>query len=124
VTHPQLRTLPAAGVQRELRSSKQEIEDRLGGPVASFCYPFKFPEPDRKFRQMLRAMLLQVGYENGVTTILGTADSSSDPLFLERIPANSSDDGAFFMAKLQGAYDWLHAFQFAAKLCPIRTPVS
>jgi hypothetical protein len=69
-------------------------------------------------------MLAQAGYENGVTTIVGTAGSLSDRLFMERIPVNSSDDRAFFSAKLQGGYDWLHAFQFASKLSPARAALS
>lgn len=124
VTHPQLAELAAAGVQRELRSSKQEIEDRMGGAVASFSYPYAFPEPARTFRRMLRDMLLQAGYENGVSTIVGTADSSSDRLFLERIPVNSSDDHALFAAKLRGGYDWLHAFQLASKRSAARGAVA
>jgi peptidoglycan/xylan/chitin deacetylase (PgdA/CDA1 family) len=124
VTHPQLTTLPAAEVQRELRSSKLEIQDRLGAQVASFSYPYAFPEPDRAFRKSLRDMLIQAGYENGVSTVVGTTDSLSDPLFLERIPVNSSDDAAFFTAKLLGGYDWLHALQLASKRSTTRTPVS
>jgi len=116
MTHPQLTTLPAMEVERELRSSREEIERRLGAPVSSFSYPYAFPEADRAFRQRLRDMLVQAGYQNGVSTIVGTADASSDRLFLERLPVNSSDDAGFFTAKLQGGYDWLHAFQYASKL--------
>lgn len=115
-THPQLTTLPAANIQRELQSSKDEIEQRLGGRVVSFSYPFAFPEPNRIFREKLRNLLLQTRYENGVSTILGMADSRSDPLFLERLPLNSSDDENFLAAKLEGGYDWLHAMQFVSKL--------
>ncbi len=39
----------------------------------------------------------------------------SDRLFLERLPVTSADEGAFFRAKVQGAYDWLHSIQFATK---------
>ena len=121
-THPQLTTLPAQDIEREIVSSKREIEDRLGEPVASFSYPYKFPEPDRTFRRGLRDTLMRAGYENGVTTIVGTADSVSDPLFLERIPVNSSDDNAFFGAKLQRGYDWVHGLQLAYKRGAVRAP--
>jgi len=43
LTHPQLRELSAAGVDRQLRLSKEQIEDRLGTRVASFSYPYAFP---------------------------------------------------------------------------------
>jgi len=124
VTHPQLTTLPTAEIRRELQSSKDEIEERLGVHAPSFSYPYAFPEADRCFRQRLRDMLLRAGYRNSVSTIVGMADSASDLLCLERIPMNSSDDDAFFTAKLQGGYDWLHAFQLASKLATPRRAVS
>lgn len=114
-THPELTALAPAEVRREVELSKEEIEDRLGSAVESFSYPYAFPEPDRAFRQSLRTMLTEAGYENGVSTMVGTADSGSDRLFLERIPVNSRDDEAFFSAKLEGGYDWLHALQLASK---------
>jgi peptidoglycan/xylan/chitin deacetylase (PgdA/CDA1 family) len=115
VTHPQLTTLAAAEIRHEVQASKEEIEDRLGRPVKSFSYPYAFPEPDRAFRKDLRDTLAQVGYKNGVSTTVGTADSASDRMFLERLPVNSSDDSAFFSAKLQGGYEWLHLLQVASK---------
>ena len=42
------------------------------------------------------------GYENGVTTILGTANPRCDPFFLPRLPVNNWDDPRFFQAKLEG----------------------
>jgi hypothetical protein len=35
---------------------------------------------------------------------------------LKRLPVNSFDDAKLFRAKLNGAYNWLHAVQYAAKL--------
>lgn len=116
VSHPQLRTLPADAVQDELRCSKQTIEEKLGCPVKSFSYPYAFPETDRQFKQALRANLEGAGYENGISTILGTAGRSSDRYFLERLPVNSGDEARFFRAKMEGAYDWLHAVQYVAKV--------
>lgn len=115
VTHPQLTMLPPAEIRDELEASKQEIEERLGSPIESFSYPYAFPEPNRAFREELREMLIQAGYESGVSTMVGTATSASDRLFLERLPVNSSDDEAFFSAKLEGGYDWLHTLQLASK---------
>ena len=116
VSHPQLRTLRADGIRDELRGSKQTIEEKLGRPVRSFSCPYAFPETDRQFKQTLRATLEEAGYQNGVSTILGSAGRRSDRFFLERLPVNSGDEARFFRAKLEGAYDWLHAPQFAAKL--------
>jgi peptidoglycan/xylan/chitin deacetylase (PgdA/CDA1 family) len=116
VTHPQLRGLEAEDVRTEVRSSKATIEDRLGSPVKSFAYADWFPETDSMFRQFLRAILEETGYENGVSSIIGTADRTGDRFFMKRLPVNSCDDRQFFDAKLVGAYDWLHPFQYASKL--------
>jgi peptidoglycan/xylan/chitin deacetylase (PgdA/CDA1 family) len=116
VTHPQLTSLDAESVQREVRSSKDTIEDKLGARVVSFSYPFAFPEADAAFRLRLRGMLLEADYKNGVSTMIGTASPSSDRLFLERLPVNWADDLRLFDSKLQGAYDWLHGLQRLKKV--------
>jgi len=114
-THPQLSSLSWHRIRHELRSSKQSIEDRIGDGVVSFSYPYAFPEADGDFRKTFGSVLLDAGYDSGVTTMIGTAGQSSDRLFLERIPINSEDDQSLFMAKLEGGYDWLHMVQFVSK---------
>lgn len=122
VTHPQLQHLSHAGIRRELRASREEIEARLGEPVLSFSYPYKFPETDRAFCGRLREDLSESGYRNGVSTVIGVPHSAADPFFLERLPVNSADDAALLRAKLAGAYNWLHAAQFSWKR--VRTAVA
>jgi peptidoglycan/xylan/chitin deacetylase (PgdA/CDA1 family) len=114
-THPELYRLSQAEIQRELWVSRQKIETRLGEPVRSFSYPYAFPEADSTFRARLRTMLAEGGYENGVSTIVGTARATCDLFCLERLPVNAMDDGALFRAKLEGGYDWLHTVQGSYK---------
>lgn len=116
VTHPQLSSVSLQQVEREVRQSKETIENKLGCAVTSFAYPYAFPETKQSFRESLRAMLTDTGYENGVTTIIGTADGDGDRFFMKRLPMNSYDNPSFFRAKLNGGYDWVHAFQYASKL--------
>jgi peptidoglycan/xylan/chitin deacetylase (PgdA/CDA1 family) len=116
VTHPQLKHLNMRDVGGEVRCSKERIEQELGGSVASFSYPYAFPETDHAFRQQLGRLLAENGYENGVSTIIGTADPGDDAFFMKRLPMNSCDDVALFRAKLEGGYEWLHTLQYAAKL--------
>lgn len=116
VNHRQLNVLEINEVEDELRCSKETIEDQLGRSVDSFCYPFAFPETDRLFQRRFRDLLEAQGYKTGVTTILGTLKANSDQFFLPRLPVNSWDDLWLFRAKLEGAYDWLHYLQYAAKL--------
>lgn len=39
-SHPDLRHLPVEKIEYEIRASKEEIENHIGGPVQSFAYPF------------------------------------------------------------------------------------
>jgi peptidoglycan/xylan/chitin deacetylase (PgdA/CDA1 family) len=115
VTHPDLRFLKPDEVEHELSCSKKSLEDALGAPVKSFAYPYAFPEADRRFVSSLTDLLSKCGYENGVTTILGTAQPGANRFFLPRLPVNTWDDLTFFQAKLEGAYDWLHGPQYVYK---------
>jgi len=114
-THPQLRSVSPRDMENEVRSSKQILEGELGQRVVSFSYPYAFPECDREFTKRLRALLESCGYENGVSTILGTASNRDDQFFLRRLPVSSRDDIRFFQAKLAGDYDWLHCLQYTTK---------
>jgi peptidoglycan/xylan/chitin deacetylase (PgdA/CDA1 family) len=111
VTHPQLSTLSELAIRGELELSKKTIEDNLGKDVTTFAYPFAFPQADRHFVRMLRNILRDAGYREGVCTAIGMASATSDPFFLERIPVNGSDDPRFFAAKLSGAYNWMGSAQ-------------
>jgi len=115
VTHPELRGLTGGEIERELRQSKQALEDKLGEQIFSFSYPYAFPEWDVQFAGFLKSLLRAEGYRNGVTTILGTSGPQYDPFFLPRLPVNSFDDIRLFQAKLEGAYDWLHVAQLLSK---------
>lgn len=115
VHHPQLANLPMDAVSRELVVSKRRIEDLIGAEVASFSYPYRFPEEDRRFVRSLGALLNEHGYRAGVTTSIGVSGPRHDSLFQPRLPVNDGDDHALLEAKLAGAYDWLHGAQLASK---------
>ncbi len=117
-THPQLTSLAPGAIKEELQSSKQKIEDELGGVITSFSYPFAFPEANHTFRRQLSGLLQETGYEDGVSTIIGTACESDDRFSIKRLPVNSCDDLPLLRAKLAGGYDWLHTLQRAAKRRP------
>jgi peptidoglycan/xylan/chitin deacetylase (PgdA/CDA1 family) len=107
VNHPQLHTLDRDTISREISGSKNTIEEKTGRLADSFAYPYAFPQTDAPFKSMLRTLLGEAGYSNGVCTAVGRATPKSDPYFMERIPMNSLDDEALLRAKLAGAYDWV-----------------
>jgi len=115
VNHPKLTLLKKDDIKFEITRSKEKIEHEIGEPIKSFSYPYAFPETDNAFAKYLRSIIEAGGYENGVTTRIGTATKGDDIFFLKRIPVNTFDDIALFKAKLEGGYDWLHKFQYFVK---------
>jgi peptidoglycan/xylan/chitin deacetylase (PgdA/CDA1 family) len=115
VSHPDLRSLGPEQIEYELGCSKEIIEQKLGTAVDSFAYPFAFPEEDRTFTQFLAGMLENLGFENGVSTIIGRAGKTNNRFYLPSLPVNSWDDASLLRAKLEGGYDWLHWPQWLYK---------
>lgn len=115
VTHPDLRSLGPEQIEYELGRSKEIIEQKLGASVDWFSYPFAFPEENECFARYVEDLLENLGYEAGVSTILGRASQASRRFFLPRLPVNSWDDSPFLRAKLEGGYDWLHWPQLLKK---------
>jgi peptidoglycan/xylan/chitin deacetylase (PgdA/CDA1 family) len=116
VTHPTLKFLPEIDLEREIRVSKETIENELGVSIDSFAYPYAFPEQDPAFAHRLRDLLKSSGYDNGVSTVIGSVQNLEERFFLRRLPVNSWDDLKFFRAKLDGDYDWLRIPQYLKKL--------
>jgi peptidoglycan/xylan/chitin deacetylase (PgdA/CDA1 family) len=117
VNHPDLSQLKQDEIEYELRRSKEDIESYLNEQtiqridMVSFCYPYKFPDKDRAFVEMLRSVLQNAGYNHCATTQIGCAETSSHGFFLPRLPMNSGDDIKLFAAKLVGCYNWMGTFQ-------------
>jgi peptidoglycan/xylan/chitin deacetylase (PgdA/CDA1 family) len=107
VNHPKLYELGFTEIREELENSKLKIEAELGEPVTTFAYPYAFPSADRDFVARFIETLKSTGYECNVTTRIGRAAAGDEPFTLRRLPVNSADDAAFFLAKLRGAYDWM-----------------
>jgi peptidoglycan/xylan/chitin deacetylase (PgdA/CDA1 family) len=115
VTHPDLRSLGPDQIEYEIGYSKETIEQKLGSAVESFSYPFAFPEENKTFTQFLVGILENLGFENGVSTIIGRACKNNNHYYLPRLPVNSWDDATLLRAKLEGGYDWLHWPQWLYK---------
>jgi hypothetical protein len=45
--------------------------------------------------------------------VIGRVQTGDDPFRIQRLPVNSCDDRALFLAKVDGAYDWLGPAQSA-----------
>lgn len=115
VSHPKLFHLPDSEIENEIVASKIEIEANLGVRLLTFAYPFAFPQEDLPFTRRIEAILKKAEIRIGVTTRIGYHTSSDPQLFIKRIPVNTHDDPDFFVAKLNGAYDWLSPMQYAKR---------
>jgi len=75
VSHPHLPALSTTEVERELRESKQRIEDELGVRCGDFAYPFG--ESDARVRELVR----EAGYDRAFSL----RSDSGDPYDLPRV---------------------------------------
>jgi len=115
VSHPDLRSLEPEEIDYELGYSKESIEQKIGGPVRAFSYPFSFPEEDKPFTRYLCDALDNHGFEIGVSNVIGRASPDHHAFFLPRLPINSWDDTRLLAVKLNGGYDWMHLPQWLHK---------
>jgi peptidoglycan/xylan/chitin deacetylase (PgdA/CDA1 family) len=102
-THADLRRLDDQGLQRELHDSRLELEQRLGVPVPSFCYPRALWSPRVEAKVGASYDLAVVG--GGLVSRPGRRSS----LRLQRVSVRA-DAGASLGDALQGAVcleEWL-----------------
>jgi peptidoglycan/xylan/chitin deacetylase (PgdA/CDA1 family) len=72
-THPVLTKLPPHEIWRELRESRERLEQRLGRAVPSFCYP------KGKFNRAARKLIAPAGYRLARTTVAFRTELDFDP---------------------------------------------
>lgn len=78
VTHPDLACVTRHEAEREMRESKQAIQERLGRPVEVFAYPYGKYAP-------WTVDLAREHFTGACSTILGKATSGADPALLPRV---------------------------------------
>ena len=79
VTHPVLTRVAPDRLRRELEESRGRLEDMLGHPVTSFCYP------NGAYDRTVRDAVAQAGYRLAMTSDDGLNDATIDPLAIRRI---------------------------------------
>ena len=103
VTHPELPGLDDTALRREVFDCRRAIEERLGRPVGSFCYP------RGKFDERVVSAVRKAGYRLACTTLPGPVTADSPPLRLRRTFVARDDGVRDFAHKLAGTWDLLHA---------------
>jgi peptidoglycan/xylan/chitin deacetylase (PgdA/CDA1 family) len=97
-THPDCTRLETEEeLSRELDSSREDIESRIGYRVTHFAYPFG-SEDDRVVERVKAA-----GYESAVSVEPGVNDAATDRFRLKRVCAR--EDRLLFRAGISGSAD-------------------
>lgn len=78
VTHPDLASVTRGDAEREMRESKQTIQERLGRDVEVFAYPYGTYAP-------WTVDLAREHFSGACSTILGKVASGADPALLPRV---------------------------------------
>jgi peptidoglycan/xylan/chitin deacetylase (PgdA/CDA1 family) len=97
LTHPDLTTLDAAGLRREVAGSRAALRRRFGVPVDGFCYPAG------RFDASVEAAVRAAGYRAATTELPGAARPSADKYALPRIRVDAGDSPASLVGKVRGA---------------------
>jgi peptidoglycan/xylan/chitin deacetylase (PgdA/CDA1 family) len=94
-THPDLTTLDAAGLQREIDDARTELQQRFAAPVDAFCYPAG--KNDATVRDAVKA----AGFRTATTVVGGIADGDDDPYALPRVRVNPDDTPKRLLKKIR-----------------------
>jgi peptidoglycan/xylan/chitin deacetylase (PgdA/CDA1 family) len=99
--HRRLTQLSESEVFGEIVSSRKTLEDRLGIPVLSFCYPYG------EYNEFLARIVQQAGYLCACSTRRGNRHNHDERFFLKRIPITEITLKRF-RYRLTSLYDWEH----------------
>ena len=97
MTHPAVSRLAPVEMERELLESRQILEQRLGGPVPDFAFPFGQPAD---CANVAPALLARCGYRLAATTVWGVNTPGVNPYGLRRVQIGEERNLAMFAFKL------------------------
>ena len=88
-----------AELRRQIFESKKILEEKLGVPVNTFCYPAG------RFNAHIEGLVVQAGYKSAFATGLGRWFSNQDVYLVKRVRISESDNLFDFWIKLSGYYN-------------------
>jgi peptidoglycan/xylan/chitin deacetylase (PgdA/CDA1 family) len=111
-THVNLTSCDDAELEREVRGSREDLEDLLGVSCTRFAYPAGHVDA------RVQAAVAAAGFRTAVTTVRGWARAGVDPLAVPRNFVEDFEPGTF-AATLRGGLNYLRAVEAArARLGP------
>lgn len=113
-THPDLRACTLGELEREVRGSKEDLEDLLAKPVTSFAYPTGLTD------ERVLAAVVAAGFTSAMTTRPGWWRPATMPLEIPRSFVQNFSD-ATFLAAMAGGLNVLGPVAAAKGLMPARS---
>jgi len=106
LSHPHLGRLTPEKIEKELGSSKQEIEDQINKEASFFSYPIGIKQYG-VYNNNTKRGLISSGYQLAFVSEIGRNIQGSDRYIQKRIAIAENDSLFVFKCKLVGAYDWV-----------------
>ena len=100
LTHPKLAKLSRAEASREIRESRQVLQEVLGTTPMLFAYPYG------SFSEETVSLMREMDFVGAVTVQEGTVSPNTDPFRLPRNSIDSSTAFSQFRGKVSRAIDW------------------
>ena len=100
LSHPKLAKISRADADREIRESRQRLQELLGTTPTLFAYPYG------SFSEVTVELVREAGFSGAVTVEEGTVGPGADAFRLLRNSVDSSTSFAQFRGKLSRAIDW------------------
>ncbi|HEX9097905.1 MAG TPA: polysaccharide deacetylase family protein [Candidatus Dormibacteraeota bacterium] len=97
VNHPNLASLPAGAVRTQVVQSKEFLEQVVGHPVVSFCYP------SGKYTSAVAAAVAAAGYHDATTTRYGYSYTLADRYVWSRLRVSGGEPLDQFAAAVRAA---------------------
>lgn len=97
-THARLTAIDSSDQEEEIRGSKAALEEMLGFPIDTFCYPYG--AHDERIVELVR----QAGYKYATVTLKGLNTGAEDPMMLKRIAIRNDTPLPTLIYKLWRAY--------------------
>lgn len=101
-THRSLGMIPPDEARREIRKSKEHLEDKLGLPIRSFAYPYGTRSD---FTPATERALAEAGFRIAFNSMHGSIRAGMNPISLPRVKVEGGDSVWMFHLLVRGAMD-------------------
>ena len=85
INHPLLTRIPPELAWVEINDSRKILQEKFHQPINSFCYPRGYSNPE------IQQMVVEAGYDNARSTLVGYVHQSENPYFIQTAVHVSAD---------------------------------